>query len=394
MYINKEIIKLTNKCYFFNIKMRMFKILENLHVTKRLEVGRLNIENYSKSVVPAPLKVHHMNIVNNLVHINGKPIDKMITMMRKGHVKVPLENIYKVKDMPRVMELRSIEDVKNLSSYHVGKSELGGEQFKNISANKLEKETNKTLNSKNFKDELTEPMVEKNPMLKNVVEYLKGKNMTSLAGFALKFGLTTAAVILVINQHRKNMSGCFAYYVNEQKQYVGCRVVECSCINEATNCPTNSCNRCSENVMNYLPESMKRSDICRGFVGVGCNKCPADDYLNEDIEELDVISKRDEIFIRCQQPSLLDAINDIFGSASDALLDIASASKSALSWLVRNLPKILGVVAAIIIGIIVIFISLKLFAVMKLNKKPLAPPGIETTELLPSTEESLSEITI
>ena len=333
--------------------MRLFKILDSIEKSIAvfdeaavLTKGVERLEQYSKVESALALPVRDLRITNKTATIGGDSVLDVSRNLRLGYVDF-LKKVYKVDELPRPLITRAEADVKNLSSFSIGNNERLTTEFKSRVREKMNKRTFNELNTAD--SVLTEKAVRENPVLNDICESMKNKKFITITGTELIVGAVgTVFVIAVINEHLAKMRGCYAYYMGNDQVLKNCKIQTCSCDGKGglnQQCGT-LCDFCTSDLLDKLPDSMKRVDNCKDTTKP-CVQCPSADFNVTETPDLDqeqqlaVVQPRDQIFIRCNNPSVWDAISDIFGNAGDNLINIVDGAANAISWFLRNLPKIL-----------------------------------------------------
>lgn len=339
--------------------MRLFKILEALEKSKLLGESRLAIEGatklekYGRDVVSAG--IHDLKVVNNeKVLLGGEHVLDISRDLRLGNLEA-VKRVYKLNEVPVPLGVRLTEDVKVLPSFAVGESERIGVKFKDRIREKLPAKTFEELSSK--EGVLKVEHVEQNPVLKDIIEDMKKKERDSTTGNNIRnillAGGSIAAAVAVINARRAQNRGCFAYYYDDNGKLSSCRVETASCDGKGsfnTSCggKQHPCNNCTGDILERIPAAMKLLDNCIGRAdGQACYNCPPPNQVSADTPDIsdsdDAFDRNtvgDTIYFKCNDPSILDTIGDIFGQAGSDLIDLVDSSLQGSSWIFRNLSKI------------------------------------------------------
>lgn len=358
----------------------LHKIVSAVRVETHATSAVVKLEKYAVDATSSSLKVREIVNFNGSMTINGRPTKLVARELSMGYTHA-LKDVYKIENVPRSLELRSIEDVKLSPSFDVGENiRFTENDFTPALNKKLEREGKKVMNSTDLADEITPSVVERNPALKNIFNNLSGKTVRTVGGTILKIGLGIAAVCLIVNEHRNRLTGCYLYfyYKNQLKR---CIIPQCTC--KKIDCKKDCVNCTADLMKKYLPNDMM-VDNCADFKGgAGCSQCPSDTYTKTDITDDSTLVKDDVdnvSFVRCQRPNFFEALTDIFGGISEELIDIVDKSLNAVSWIVRKLPIIL--LFAFIGFIIIILISI--FGKFKSNSN-------SYTLLTESTDNSITD---
>lgn len=348
----------------------LHKILSAVRTEENILSGISKIERYSAVATSKIINVREFASVKGVMHINGKPVEAVSSQLSMGFTS-SLRDVYKIDNIPKSLELRSIEDVKLRPSFTVGENiRFAENRFKPQLSEKLDTEAKKIMSSTDLKDEITPAVVERNPVLKNIFNNLSGKTMRTVGGTLITIGIGIAAVCAVVNEHRNRLTACTLYYYRNN-QLRRCTILTCTCKKVACQ---KDCNYCSPEILKkYLPADML-VDNCGDFKeAAGCAKCPSENYNKVDISDDNTLRQdniEDSSFVRCQRPDFFEALSDLFGGVSEDLLDIVKGSLNGVSWLVSKLPYI--ILAAIIGTIIIIIISI--FSKFKSSSSSAPPP--------------------
>lgn len=323
-----------------------FEVPHNTHI-HLTEFGK-GIDYNGKALQPREIKQF-----NNKTLINGHEVHNVSLELKKGYLH-NLENVYNVKSVPKPLELRTLSDIENLPSYHYGQNE----RFtNNLSDSIKEKSPKGSLDHLGKDSDITMKDLEKSPALKNTCEFLQGRSVRTFSGILLTFG-GLASVLLILNEHRKELHACLAYTYDKGAVQV-CKIATCTCINGEINTFDNKYKLCSPNFMDLLPDDMKNPKNCDGNKGLNCKNCPSQtfrdkygsDAINKD--DLNEYSQLDKVYIECRSPSIWDALGDITHGVSEAVLDVVKNASSAVGWFIKNLPTILGV-GALVFGVLIL----------------------------------------
>lgn len=334
----------------------LHKILSAIKSEENVLAGISKIERYSELATSKIISLREFANIDGVMHINGKKIENVSLRLSMGYTDA-LHDVYKIDNIPKSLELRSIEDIKSLPSYIVGKNvKFSQDILKPQLLEKLDPEAKRIMSSTNLSEEITPAIVERNPVLRNIFTNLSGKTVRVVGGALLTFGIGTAAVCALVNEHRNRLTACMLYYYSNN-QLRRCAVITCTCKKIACK---KDCNYCSTEILQkYLPSDMLK-DNCDGFKeAAGCVKCPSENYHKTNLlDDLTLVQDKvsDSSFIRCQRPDFFEVLSDLFGGVSEDLLDIVKGSLKGISWFIQKLPYI--ILAAIIGTIIIIIISL------------------------------------
>lgn len=353
-------------CVYVNMSLVLHKIVAAIRVEENVISGISKIERYSLAATSSILTTREITNVDGVIRMNGKATQQLSHDLSMGFTSA-LKDIYKIDNIPKSLELRSLEDIKALPSYEVGQNiRYVDQKLKPELSSKLDSKTLKLMESTNLNDKITPSVVERNPVLKNIFNKMSGKTMKTVGGTLLTIGVGTGAICTVVNEHRNRLTACMLYYY-DNNQLRRCAIATCTC--KAVAC-TKNCNYCKPSILKkYLPDDMLH-DNCGDFKGssAGCVKCPSDNYNKANIFDdstLHETSVSDSSFVRCQKPDFFEALSDLFGGASEDLLDIIRGSLNGISSLVKYLPYI--IIAAIIGTLIIIIISI--FGKFTANRK-------------------------
>lgn len=285
--------------------------------------------------------------------IGNKTTTELETSLKLGKIADSAPVIYKMEYVPSSLNQKLINEVKDLPSYRVGKVEKGVDDIKN-----LFKDTNEYSNLINPNHgNLTINMVENNAKLKSTIGQLIGKRYKSLTLGVVIVGASITVAIEKINEHRKNMSGCFRYYM-ENDVLVSCRVATCSCF-DGSPITSGGAVTCSPSL---IPKSMSGLSNCSGTTGAVCAKCPSEEVLTvgkgdlNNPTSLTQDSTEDLVYYKCNQASILDAIGDLVGDGVDGLVDEIKKGKEIFTdffkyalLIVKYVLMVGGIVGAIIL---------------------------------------------
>lgn len=346
------------------MSLALHRIVSAIRVEENVVAGVAKIEKYGLNATSSALAVREVVKLDGVMTMNGKATRFIGTQLAMGFTS-SLRDVYKLDNIPRSLELRTIEDVKLRPSYSVGEHiRFTENKFKPEISSKLDKEAKRVMSSTDLADEITPAIVERNPVLKRIFDKMSGKKMRTFAGTVLTVGVGIAAVCVAVNEHRNRLTACMLYfYQNNQLQR--CAIATCTC--KKVDC-TKACNYCPPNILaKYLPADML-VDNCGDYTGssAGCIKCPSDDYNKANVSDDATLAPEDvskSSFVRCQRPDFFEALTDMFGGVSEDLLDIVKGSLGGISWIVKFLPYIILVT---IVGIAII-ILISIFG--KLNNK-------------------------
>lgn len=338
--------------------MLLYKILSA--VRKELEIveGTQKISRYADLAVGTVLPVRQMVNEASGVHINGRPTLVVSRELAMGFSNA-LRDVYQIENIPRSLELRALNDVKNLPSLKIGDQIRFTEtSFVPELDKKIDTNAKKIMSSTDPETKLTVDVVEKNPALKAIFDKMNNKTFRTVGGWVVVIGLGTAAGVLAVNEHRNRLTACLLYYY-VKGSLTSCVIPTCTC--KPTAC-TSKCNYCSEALMNLLPDDMK-VDNCEGFKGTGCVNCPSEAFNPTNISNdssLDA-NKNDQYFVRCFRPTFYEALTDLWGGASEDLINIVKGALQTANWLVNALP-IIFIIAVVIIVIVVILSIISKFS--------------------------------
>lgn len=365
------------------MSLSLHRIVGAFHTEANIVSGISKLEKYSLIDSSKALSVREITKSNNVFKINGRDTLTLSNELAMGYTRVLRDIYYIDNNIPRALELRAIEDVKQLPSYVVGENlRFIEEKLKPELATKLTSKTKTIMSSTNLNDKITEEIVEKNPALKNIFSNLSGKTVKTLTGTVVTFGLGITAVCAIINEHRNRLTACMLYYY-QNNQLKRCVIATCTCKQIACN---QNCNYCSpDTISKYLPDDM-RIDNCTGAnkldsSGGGlCAKCPSLNYNRSSFNDestLVHIPVSQSSFVRCQRPDFYETLSDLFGGVSEDLLSIIKDSLGGFSWFVQKIPLIIFIAVIVTIIIIVFNILSKFYN----NKKSNSQNGIDTDSL-------------
>ena len=335
----------------------LHKVISAIRVEDNIISGISKIEKYSLEATSSILPVREINNINGIIKINNKTTSLIAQELSMGFTNV-LKDIYKIDNIPKALELRTIQDVKNTPSFLVGENiRFTKEKFTPELYSKLDSDTKKIMESTDPDVKITPEAVERNPTLKSIFDKMSGKTFKTVTGVLVTLGLGTVAVCAAVNEHRNRLTGCMLYYYNNEGQLTGCVIPTCTC--KPINCKSN-CNNCSLEIQQkYLPTDMLKNN-CIDFKGVGCSQCPSENYNKANISNEASLTKDDKSdynFVKCQRPDFFEALTDLFGGVSEDLMNIVKGGLSGVSWIIQKLPYIIlfSVIGIIIIIIISIF---------------------------------------
>lgn len=362
--------------------MLLYKVISAIRAESHITEGITKLEKYSHEAVSVSLETRRMIEIEGVMTINGKATHVVSRELSMGFTSA-LRDVYNIRDIPRPLELKTVNEVKELPSFRVGEHiRFTEERLEPQLAVKLDNNTKEIMKSAHPDVKLTPEMAERNPVLKNIFSKMSGKTFTTFGGWTVAIGLGIASAVTVVNEHRSRMTACMLYYY-EYGQLRRCVIPTCTCKPVAC---TKKCNFCDEAQMKLLPQDMQ-VDNCGGFKGVGCMNCPSASYLKTNINEDNtlVATSDDSRFIRCHQPTFYEALTDIWGGVNEDILDIVKSSLSGVGWLVGKLPMIILIAICIIIAVIIISIITKILPNRRTQE-------IEYQPLLNSRSPSITEI--
>lgn len=330
----------------------LHKVLSAIRVEENVASGISKIERYSLDATSSVLPVREINKVDGIMRINNKSTTIIAEQLSMGFTTV-LRDVYKIDNIPKALELRTIEDIKMKPSYAVGENaRFTTEKLMPEMSAKLDKDTNKVMSSTDPDVKLTPEAVERNPVLKNIFNKISGKTLKTAGGALITIGLGTVAICAAVNEHRNRLTACTLYYYDGD-QLRSCVVPTCTCKPVAC---TSNCNYCGQELLEkYLPADMLK-DNCGGFSGVGCAQCPSESYNKANISDDSTLTNNnttDTSFVKCQRPTFFDALTDLFGGVSEDLLGIVKDSLGGVSWIIQKLPYI---ILFFVVGILIIII--------------------------------------
>ena len=356
----------------------LHKVISAIRVEENIVSGISKIEKYSFEATSSILPVREINNIDGVMKINNKSTSLISQELSMGFTNA-LKDVYKIDNIPKALELRTIEDVKNKPSFAVGENmRFTKEKFTPALSAKLDPSTKKIMESVDPDVKITPEAVERNPALKGIFDKMSGKTFKTVTGVLVSIGVGTLAVCAAVNEHRNRLTACMLYYYN-QGQLVGCVIPTCTC--KPVDC-TSKCNNCSLEIQQkYLPVDMLKNN-CNDFKGVGCSQCPSDAYNKANLSN-DSTLTTDDIsdyhFVKCQRPNFFEALTDLFGGVSEDLMNIVKGGLSGIGWLIQKLPYI---ILFSVIGIIIIII-ISIFSKFAGNNKiyPQPPPQTYVSEL-------------
>lgn len=256
-----------------------------------------------------------------------------------------VKDIYQIEGSvnPQITQILANE-VKHLPSYKIGQVEIGVEKM--LPTIKDSKFVSSTA------PELTEDAVKSSNKMSAVVDFLKGKRFKSLSAGTITLGVTAAAVIIVINQHREKMSGCFRYSVDANGEMKSCKIILCSCKDGQIN--TSAAELCTT----YNPDM--NGGKCEETTGYACVNCPPEKVLNDErasIDDENMLNGDETYFYKCNTPSIMDAVGDIVGEGVDRVVKVVNSTvdgaTGALNTLLASLKYVIMAVAvAIVFGVV------------------------------------------
>lgn len=338
---------------------------------KETETAKIieKLGKYSTNVL-GNIPSKEVSIFNNEVQMGGRFARDIEIGLKSGRVD-ELKYIYRYDTYisPQIQQLLT-KEVENLPSYKLA-------QVDNKVTNISKSVDNEKFISKTA-DDLTDADVTNSKQMSGIVEYLKNKSFVSLTAGTVIIGGSISAIVLYINRHRKAMSGCFKYEVNNNKM-TACKIVKCSCLDGKINTETADIAICSS-----FPESMNNGD-CGTTTGYDCVNCPpkaVGDEIRGDLNNDQTLEIDDHVFYKCNKPSILDAIGDLVGDKIDSIESIVGDTVDNVTGLFTTIINVLKY--ASIVGGVVFCAMLLFYLYQKLfNKKN------ETIEYKPLLNDDL-----
>lgn len=324
---------------------------------------------YSNNVL-GKIPSKEVSIFNKEVTMGGRLARDIEIGLKSGRVD-ELKYIYKYDGniSPQIQQVLK-QEVENLPSYKLA-------QVDNKVTNMSKSIDNEKFISKTA-DDLTDADVTNSKQMSGIVEYLKNKSFVSLSAGTVLIGGSVTAIVLYINRHRKAMSGCFKYEI-KTKTMTACKIIKCSCLDGKINTEQSNIMVCSS-----IPESMKNGD-CGKTTGYDCVNCPPksiDDEIRGDLAIDNTLDIDDNVFYKCNKPSILDAISDLVGDKIDSIESIVGDTVDNVTGLFTTIINVLKY-ASIVGG--VVFCAMLLFYLYQkfFNKKN------ETIEYKPLLDDDL-----
>lgn len=352
--------------------MKLFKILDSIEKgakvlsKEQLAISSsLHLERYAESVaVTGRTLAHDLTISEGVVKIGNERLDVVNKKLRLGYTDV-LKNIYKINDIPRPLSMRITEDIEGLSSARIGQHERFNEQFKSKLSEKLSKDVYDHLTTPG--KEVTEEMVKNNKVLEDIFNLLKNKSLRPITGAAIVlFGVSTATIALTVNKRMHETRGCFAYYTRNGILQ-SCKIVSCSCGTKSLNPDCGKhCTVCRNDILSAFPNDMLNIHNCDNINDEPCVKCPSEDFgkhttanLTDENPDFSTLERSDQLYVKCNNPSVVDTMTDLYGQLGEDLLDVVDNAAQATSFIFRNIKNILiyGGIAAAIIAVLVLLIK-------------------------------------
>lgn len=299
------------------------------------------------SINPIELKPRTIEFQGEIPRINNENLSVVARDLSMGYTDA-LRHIYNVSNVPAILKSRYISLIDKYPSFKVGEHErFTNNVFKPQLEKTLNQKAKNILNSKT--ENLTIEVVNENPSLKNLTEKMKSRKFKSFTGSIIAIGATIGLVIAAINNHRNRLTAC-QYWYHKNGNLTCCVIQSCTCKSIAC---TKECNYCETSILNKLPNAMQTAKCPSHFVG--CVNCPSNDFLKATFEKDKLVAEENDGFIRCQEPTLFDAFSDLFGNATEELMEIVAHSLKGVGWFMSKLPYIIGI--SVVVFIIIIIVS-------------------------------------
>lgn len=303
--------------------MNLYRILAVASKESRAVKVAGALENYAKAVKLPSFKLPTVVSTGGVMKIANVPVSFFETRLKLGYIGDTMEKIYKIEKLPSAIELKMINEVKDLPSYQIGKASRAAETLKD------------SVGTVGIG--VTASDVAKNSKLTAIVDYMKGKSFWSLTAGTVVVGASTIYVLNAIEKHRNLMSGCFRYEMVNGK-IEACKVQSCSCVDGVP--AQGSSLFCSAD---KIPTSMLSTSACQGTTGRVCVNCPIQtSSTSGDLDDTESLSKpadSDKIYYDCKSATFWEAVSDLVGDKIDAVVGIGESvvteAGSALSLLLK-----------------------------------------------------------
>lgn len=317
----------------------LFKITSKLEVIGK-DIGFLDLAPVTRTS-------------ENVLKIGDRTAVSLIESLRSGNVEEALKHIYKVENVPNSVKLKFLDEVKDLPSSHIGLATAKAEKIKA----KLKMVDNEIGDGVGLSapdgPELTVDMVNKSPTLSKTVNIMKNIKVVSLYAGVVLIGGTTALVVAVINNHRREIRGCYRF-TNTNGTIHSCKMAESSCVDGQQDLheTTRACFPAAPTIIG--------ATTCAGIKGVGCINCPPT-ATTAATDESDMVS------YRCNNPSVMDAMADLLNEKADAISEIVGEVGGAVSGVFSGLftiLKYLFIIMGVVFGVLLIAYGVKRFAII------------------------------
>lgn len=305
----------------------------------------------------------------NILHIGDQTAASLVDSLRSGRVEEAISHIYRIENVPEAVKLKFLDEVKDLPSAHVGLAEEKADLIKNSFKEKLSTDEYIKLDAPDATP-LTIEDVNKSTALSKVVDLLKNTKVISIYTGVILFGGTTALVLASINNHRRELRGCYKF-TNINGTIHSCKVIESSCVDGQVDLhqTTRAC----------LPTPTSRAEssveTCASVKGVGCINCPPKHLAkptstNENIDKPETMANEDDfdkVFYRCNNPSNMDAFADLLnekaGNISNVLGNIGGVAAKTIDALFTGLRYVF-IIMGLVAGILVIAYGINRYSII------------------------------